>query len=312
MSQSKIVITGSSGMIGTALTLALMERGHEVIGNDIVSNPWSENIEKATIIGDIRKMNVRKQLPEDVDVVIHLAANSRVPESVTRPASAIENIEATYGALEYARSSKATKVLLASSREVYGDIEEGQLAETEAEITAVKNPYGASKVGSEALIWSYQACYGIEVCSFRLSNIYGRYDVSDRVFPTFIDRAIHGQDLVVYGEDKVLDFLYIDDCIEGIVTGIEQFEEVAGETVNLGSGVGTSLLQLANAAVDAAESNSDIRLDHSRRGEVEQFVADISKAERLLNFTPDYSLQEGLPATVEWYKNCDRSFGDTR
>lgn len=296
-------------MIGTALVHALFDRGHDVVGNDLFANKWSDAVDDVTLVGDIAAENTRAELPDTIDIVVHLAANSRVPESVGRPVTAVENVESTYGALEYAKDAGATGFLLASSREVYGDAGLDPTPESETDIQAVENPYGASKVGSEALARSYEACYGLDSGILRLSNVYGRYDMSDRVVPTFVARSMRGDELVVYGDDKVLDFLHVDDCVDGLVTAIEQFDSVAGTAINLGSGTGTTLSALAKTVVDVVRSESNIRIETSRRGEVDRFVADIERAVDLLEFEPKYELREGVAAAVSWYENGEGSFG---
>jgi len=115
---------------------------------------------------------------------------------------------------------------------------------------ACESPYTASKIGGEAMVKAYQKCYSIDTSLLRFSNVYGRYDRSNRVVPLFIAQAARGQDLTVYGADKVLDFTYIDDCVAGLMEVIDSFEKVQGTTLNIASGEGTSLLELARFVVD--------------------------------------------------------------
>src|SRR5207248_3592975 len=146
--------------------------------------------------------------------------------------------------------------VFSSSREVYGDIHRyiedeslrpTTMGESTAHFAYTESPYSASKIASEALIYSYARCYGLRYLVFRFSNVYGRYDNDlqrmERVLPLFIHQMSRGEPITVFGgEDKVLDFTYIDDCIDGIVRGIERLAggEVANDTINLAFGQGNT------------------------------------------------------------------------
>ena len=116
--------------------------------------------------------------------------------------------------------------MFSSSREVYGNSDKVIHNEDEAYVKNCESPYTASKVGGEALVHSYQQCYDIDFVIFRFSNVYGMYDGSDRVIPLFIERAKQGNDLLVFGKEKLLDFTYIDDCVGGVILGIKNFGKI--------------------------------------------------------------------------------------
>lgn len=309
MEDPSILVTGSSGMIGTAFSRELLDRGYNVIGLDLVGNPWSKLIDENTIQTDLREP-IQAISPSGIDMVVHLAANSRVPSSIEHPSEAVDNIEMTKNVLEYVRQTRGSRLMFVSSREVYGQLADQPTAEDQILLNAVQNPYGASKVGGEALVSAYDTSYDIASTSIRLSNVYGRYDTSDRVVPTFISRAFRDDDLVVYDDDKILDLLYLDDCVRGLFAALEHFDSISGQAINLGSGTGTSLVDLASSIIGITNSNSDIIIESSREGEVSRFEADISKSERLLNYKPEFDLKEGLTRTIKWYDNCDQPFGD--
>ena len=150
---------------------------------------------------------------------------------------------------------------------------------------------------------AYRECYGIRSCTLRLSNVYGRFDSYNRVIPLFIAQAARGKDLTIYGDNKLLDFLYIDDCIDALVRSIDRMSSVHGEVMNVGSGEGHSLLQLAELIVEHFETDIDVTVDSNRPGEVDRYVADLERSSRLLGFEPGWSLEEGLNETVEWYRD---------
>ncbi|MFD1646122.1 NAD-dependent epimerase/dehydratase family protein [Haloarchaeobius litoreus] len=295
-----VLVTGSSGVVGTALVQRLLEDGTDVRGIDRHPNPWSDAVQDVTSEVDLLASDARERLPADVDTVVHLAAHSRVRDSVTNPLEATENMEMLSTVLEYARETESD-FLFTSSREVYGYQGQTIYHESDAGLRDVKNPYGASKAGGEALVEAYRECYGIRSCTLRLSNVYGRFDSYNRVIPLFIAQAARGQDLTVYGDNKLLDFLYIDDCVDALVWSIDRMSSVHGEVVNVGSGEGYSLLQLAELVVEAFDADIDVTVDSNRPGEVDRYVADLQRSRQLLGFKPDWSLEDGLDETVEWY-----------
>lgn len=297
-----IVVTGSSGTVGTAVMRGLLDSGHDAIGVDEAPSRWSNRVDERSIELDLTDKMEFGRLPEDVDLIVHLAANARVFKLVQNPALAKENFDVTFNVLEYARSVDAD-VIFASSREVYGNHAQIVHSETETLVSECESPYTASKLGGEALVKSYEQCYDIETCILRFSNVYGRYDASDRVIPLFIAQASNGQDLTVYGETKMLDFTYIDDCISGIQQIVQKFHRAKGETFNIASGKATSLVEAATTIRDTLEADIAVTIDSNRPGEVERFVADLSKAEKLIDYEPQYSFEEGLARTVEWYRD---------
>lgn len=300
MAISSVLITGSSGTVGTALAESLLDDGYQVTGVDIRKNRWSDRVNEHTIIADIRSEEEIQNLPEFVDLVVHFAANARVHKLVEDPSLAKENFDTTYNILEYVRNTDA-KIIFSSSREVYGNNGKIIYDETDTYVDECESPYTASKIGGEALVKSYGNCYDIDTSILRFSNVYGKYDVSDRVIPLFLAQARAGKDLIVFGEDKILDFTYIDDCIDGVARVVDNFQKISGATFNIASGEGSSLLDLAKLVVDITSSDVSVYTKPNRTGEVGRYVADVTKAEKLLGYKPEYSFEEGIEQTVDWY-----------
>jgi UDP-glucose 4-epimerase len=140
--------------------------------------------------------------------------------------------------------------------------------------------------------------------------VYGKYDASDRVVPLFIAKSNRGEELKVFGDDKVLDFTHIDDCVNGVLKVVNNFNKATGTTFNIASGHGTSLVEMAKIIVELTESNVDIQVESNRTGEVARYVADISKARQLLGYEPEYSIDDGLASTVDWYAERTDLFDD--
>ncbi len=306
----RVLITGSSGMIGTNLGLRLLEAGHQVFGIDRRVNPWTDQIptllqDLATPQRDFRAGIGGAPYPP-CDLVVHLAANAKVFELVAEPHRALENINITYNVLEYCRAHDLP-IIFASSREVYGDIHRYITEESRADFSFTESPYSASKIAGEALMYAYARCYGLRYIVFRFSNVYGRYDNDlermERVIPLFIDRIRRNLPVTVYGGDKVLDFTYIDDCVDGIMRGIERLIQgaVVNRTINLAYGEGNTLIRAAELIGEALGRRPEIIVQPTKRvGEVGYYIADIRRARELLGFNPRFALAEGIRRAVAW------------
>jgi len=297
----KILVTGSSGMIGTALCEKLLENGYEVIGVDLKQNRWSEAVNRFTMIYDLREKAFFDTLSRDFDMLIHLAANARVFNLVKDPVLARDNFEMVFNVLEFCRLNKTNRIIFSSSREVYGNSPAISPTEDEIEINYCESPYAATKLAGEAFIAAYHHCYNIDYLIIRLSNVYGKYDESDRVIPYFIRRAKRGKDLVIFGQDKLLDFTYISDCINGIVKAIEIFNNIRGNTLNIASGKGSLITNVARHIQKKIDRGGQMVIKENRSGEVVRFIADIAKAKQLLNWEPQIEITEGLTKTIEFY-----------
>ena len=300
----KILVTGSSGTIGTRLCEKLMADGHEVIGADWEPCKWQKSVEDIRIDADLRDPKECEKLPTDCELIIHLAANARVYELVEHPDRAMDNFTDTFNMLEFARKNDIKKFMFASSRETYGNIhiEEDKYSEDKADFSRCESPYTASKIGGEALVESYKRCYGIDAIIWRFSNVYGMYDDSVRVVPLFFRQAKSGETMNVFGKDKCLDFTYIDDCVSGIMLGIEKWDDAKNDTYNLAYGEGSTILSLAETMKELLESDSEITVGDARTGEVIRYIADITKAKNILGYDPQTSFSDGVTKTVEWYK----------
>jgi len=306
----RVLITGSSGQIGTNLGLRLLDEGHFVFGVDRRPNTWTSRID--TLLQDLSTPHRdfsggigHVGYPEGIDVVVHLAAHAKVHELVRHPDMAIENVTMTYNVLEYCRRNKLP-VVFSSSREVYGDIHRYITEESHADFAFTESPYSASKIAGEAFVYSYAQCYGLPYIVFRFSNVYGRYDNDiermERVIPLFIRRVAAGEPITVFGESKVLDFTYVDDCVDGIRRGIDVLLEGkdTNHTINLAYGQGHSLVDMARYIGEALGTEPKMTVEPSQVGEVTHYVANIGKARAVLGYNPATPLPEGIRKAVAW------------
>jgi len=303
----RVLITGSSGQIGTNLALRLQDDGHAVFGVDKRLNAWTDDFRYL-----LQDLTFPGGLGDDyppADVMVHLAAHAKVHELVREPRRALENAIMTFNVLEYCRAN-GLPLVFSSTREVYGDVHRfEEYGEATADFAYTESPYSASKIASEALIYSYARCYGLRYLVFRFSNVYGRYD-NDlsrmvRVIPLFTHRLLHKKPITIYGgSDKTLDFTYIDDCVDGLARGVDALATgtTVNETVNLAYGQGNTLLRAAELIAAELGTEPQIGFTPSLLGEVTHYVADIRKARDLLGWQPRVPLDEGVPRAVAWFR----------
>jgi nucleoside-diphosphate-sugar epimerase len=297
----RILVTGSSGTIGTRLCEKLLERGDDVVGVDWLPNKWQPAVQAITQIVDLRDEQATMTISGEFDAIVHLAANARVYELVEHPRRALDNFTTLFNVLEFARLRGIPRFIFASSRESYGNIPAEKYTEDLVRVEHCESPYTASKVGGEALVEAYRRCYGIDQITFRFSNVYGMYDDSVRVVPLFIRLARAGESLKVFGKEKCLDFTYIDDNVAGIMAGLDAFETAKNQTYNLAFGEGTTILELAETVKQLIGSSSDIVMGEPRTGEVIRYIADISKAQQTFGYNPQTSFSDGIRKAVQWY-----------
>lgn len=303
-----VLITGSSGQIGTNLGLALCARGETVMGLDKRENTWTKIFPTYAI--DLVRLSrsgeaSRFKIDPKPQVIIHLAAWAKVHQLVQEPGKALENVEMACAALEIARQHKCP-IIFGSSREVYGDIHRHVTDEAAADFVVAESPYSASKIAGEAFFYSYAKCYGLPHLVFRFSNVYGRYDNDlarmERVIPLFVRKIASGESITVFGKNKMLDFTYVDDCVSGLVAGIDALTagKVVNQTINLAYGQGQTLYDLVSLIELSTGKSANATYAPSQTGEVTRYVADISKARQLLGYAPQTPLTVGIAKYVNW------------
>lgn len=293
-----ILVTGGAGFVGSHLVERLVKEGYRVYLLDNLLRGNMNNLSRVLkdvefVEGDIRNYELMDGIVRKVDVVIHLAALSRVMPSIENPELCFENNVKGTEIVARLCSKYNRKLIFSSSREVYGTAK--YLPVDESHPLNPENPYGASKVAAESIIRAYSKCYGLNYTILRLTNVYGPRDFG-RVIPIFIKDAQEGKDLIVYGADKVLDFIYVDDVVNAFINSIEIDED---HVLNIGSGIGTSILELAKLVKKITGGNGIILVKEKRKGEVDKFIANIEKAKGVLKWKPTVELEEGIRHTAK-------------
>lgn len=285
---TRALITGGAGFIGSYLVDRLVERGDDVVVLDNLRRGTRGAIRHQIdagavnfIEGDIRDVDVLRDAMAGVDAVYHLAAQSNVMGAIEDgDYSFTTNALGTVNVLRIATEAGVKRVVFSSSREVYGEAQYTPVDEDHA--LAAKNPYGASKVAGEAYCRTYAHCYGLDVAILRLANVYGQGD-RDRVIPLWLEQAAAGRELRVFGGSQVLDFVGVSTVVDALVLASER--GLDGPT-NIGSGTGTSIIELANRILEVTGSHSPIHSVAARGVEVNRFIADVTRM-RALGIRPD-------------------------
>ena len=282
--------------------MELQRRKFNVIPLDIKPCLWDKSIDRRTIRHDLRKPLKRGIIRTRPDTIVHLAAHARVHDLVVKPSLALDNYIMTHNLLEYARQQGIREFVFASSREIYGESKAGsRRRESDTDVSKIKSPYTASKFASEALVHAYHECYDMQPVIVRLSNVYGRYDISERVIPLFIYYALRDRHITVFGRDKKLDFTFVDDAVDGFVRLVQRYKQVGGNTFNLSAGRGETLIDLARMIISELNSNSTLSTIEKRVGEISSYIGDISMARKLLGYNPKVFLKQGVARNIEWY-----------
>ncbi len=290
----KILVTGGAGFIGAHLVAAALAAGDEVVALDNMRRGVRAKLsdEARLVEGDIRDRNTVALAMRGVQRVYHLAAQSNVLGAVTdTDYSFTSNVVGTYNVLVAARDAGVERVVFTSSREVYGEVE--RLPVSEDRPMDPKNAYGASKVAGEVYCRTFQNTYGLDVSVLRLANVYGAGD-RDRVIPIWLDRARRGEDLEIYGGAQVLDLVTVALVVAALRRAAE--ESLGGRVVNVGSGVGTPLRDLADRIARLPSREVGLRVLPARSIEVTRFVADVARMRDLLDLAPPADPLEGLAA----------------
>lgn len=291
-----VAVTGSRGLIGSALTSTLVRFGYRVRGLDLRAAGPEQ--------GDVRDRDTVQRMLDGCVGVVHLAAVSRVIDGERDPDRCWStNVDGTRAVLDAARAGGRPWVVYASSREVYG--QPAELPATEDAPLAPVNVYGRSKVAAERLTRDSELLTAV----VRFSNVYGSTeDHTDRVVPAFARQAALGLPLRVDGSDHTFDFTHLDDTVRGLMAVVRRLEAAAEvPPVHFVTGTRTTLGELAALAVGLAGTASPIRDAPPRSYDVSTFVGDPSRARQLLGWSAQVSVREGLSRLIAAYRTQART-----
>ncbi|KAF2425072.1 GDP-mannose 4,6-dehydratase [Bacillus subtilis] len=308
-----VFVTGCTGLLGSYLVKELIEQGANVTGlvRDHVpqSNLYQgEHIKKMNIVrGSLEDLAViERALGEyEIDTVFHLAAQAIVGVANRNPISTFEaNILGTWNILEACRKHPLIKrVIVASSDKAYGDQE--NLPYDENMPLQGKHPYDVSKSCADLISHTYFHTYGLPVCITRCGNLYGGGDLNfNRIIPQTIQLVLNGEAPEIRSDGTfVRDYFYIEDAVQAYLLLAEKMEEnnLAGEAFNFSNEIQLTVLELVEKILKKMNSNLKPKVLNQGSNEIKHQYLSAEKARKLLNWTPAYTINEGLEKTIEWY-----------
>ncbi len=304
----KVLVTGGAGFIGSHLVDRLVTEGYYVRVIDDLSSGKLDNIQRHLssgmldfVQGDIRDASLVKKSVSDVDVVFHLAAIISVPFSVEHPDLTFDvNLYGTLNLLRSCIEKGVNKFVFISSCAVYGDT--GAVPINEDTRPDPFSPYAESKLIGERYCLGFSERQLLKSVVLRFFNVYGlRQGVSEYsgVITRFIDRIKEKSPLIVYGDgSQTRDFVCVNDIVDAILAAMKS-DVAEGEVFNIGSGKPTSISALAEGVLQLTGEHLEIQYENPRTGDIQDSLADISKARKLLGYEPKVSLEDGLRELLE-------------
>lgn len=319
--KTTILITGGAGFIGTNLCEYFLSKGYFVVCFDNFATGHKHNIAEflvhenfKLIEGDIRNLEQCKNAVIGVDYVLHQAALGSVPRSINDPITSNEvNVSGFLNMLVASRDAGVQRFIYAASSSTYGDSE--SLPKVEDKIGKPLSPYAITKYVNELYAEIFSNTYGFETIGLRYFNVFGRRQDPNgayaAVIPKFVMQLMKHESPVINGDGNFSrDFTYIDNVIQmNELAMLTQNPEAINTVYNTAYGDRTTLNDMVSylkeylSEFDSAIAGIDVVHGPNRVGDIPHSLASIDKAKRLLNYTPEYSFQDGLKEAVKWYWN---------
>jgi len=310
--KTDILVTGCVGFIGTNLSLALLKSGYNIIGLDNLSENYDVNIKKnrIKILNKSKVFHfVRKDLQNfagiesifrknNIGTIIHLAADVGVRESIVEPIKYVDNnVKVTNNLLELSIKYDVEHFIFSSSSSVYGN-NQGLLQETM--IPHPVSPYAASKRSCELYGETYSYLYDINFTALRLFTVYGPHQRPDMAIARFVDSIHRNKPIKINGDGSTRrDFTYIDDIVDGFIRVMDK--KFKYQIINLGTGKSITLSSLIEKIEKYTGKKAKVIYNQRNKADVEETLADITKAKELLEYNPRTSIDEGLKQYIHWY-----------
>ncbi len=315
-SLKKVLVTGADGFIGSHLVELLVAEGYQVRAlsyyNSFNNWGWLESIaclEAVEVVcGDVRDHAFCRQIVSGMDWVFHLAALIAIPYSYTAPESYVDtNIRGTLNICQAARDLGVERVLHTSTSEVYGTAQYVPIDEKHP--LQPQSPYSASKISADAMAMSFFNAYNLPLTTVRPFNTFGPRQSARAVIPTIISQIANGAESIKLGDvTPTRDFNYVIDTCRGFLE-LARCDKAIGETVNVGSNrevtVGATLELIKKLMGKNVEFVRDAERLRPEKSEVFRLWCDNSKIKSLTGYTPQYTLEEGLQETINWFSQVE-------
>lgn len=303
----RILVTGGAGFVGSAVTRRLVDAGARVtVLDDLFTGQADAVPTGASLVqGSVTNVELIKDLVADHSLVFHLAARNIIASTANPRDDYDTNIGGTLNVLLAAKASRPDRVVYSSSASVYGNPRTIPINEDDPLWTL--SPYAVSKLGGENYCTAFSESYGLRVATVRYSNVYGPGQRPDNpycgVVSKFLVDAYAGRPITVHGDgEQTRDYTYIDDAVDATLTAAIH-PRAEGEIFNIGTGIETSVNRLATAIGEALEVPVDIQhVDRRDIDNIRRRVVNIEKIRRMLQWTPQWTLERGLGETAAWFK----------
>ena len=302
----KTCVTGGAGFIGSNLVDRLLADGHEVVVLDNLSTGRKENLGEALarvefLEGDLRDPKAVARAVAGCEVVYHQAALASVARSVENPVEVTEvNVMGTLNVLVAARDAQVRRVVFASSSSVYGINEKVPFCEDDA-VDRPISPYATTKRAGELLCFNYHHLYGLRTSCLRFFTVYGPSQRPEMAIAKFTDLLARGQTVPLFGTGQTRrDYTYIDDIVDGVIAALDLAPGF--EIFNLGGSQTTTLIDLVHGIAGALGVEARVEMLPEQPGDVPITFADVSKAGRMLGYSPKVPIREGLRRVAAWYR----------
>jgi dTDP-glucose 4,6-dehydratase len=312
--RKRVLVTGGAGFISSNFIRHLLAATpYEVVSLDALT--YAGNVENLADVmsherlsfvhGDIRDAGLVADVVEHVDVIVNAAAESHVEKSIEEGASEFvtTNVEGTQILLDAVRRSPVERFVLISSSEVYGTADYAPMDEEHP--LKPRSPYAATKAGADRLAYSYWTTYELPVVIVRPFNNYGPRQHPEKVVPRFVTQALRDEPLTIHGDGHASrDWLYVDDDAEAIEAIIETpLDRVAGEVLNVATGIDIPVREIATMVLDALDKPRDLQTHLPERlGQVDRHIGSTEKLERLTGWRARTTFAAGLERTIRWYR----------
>ena len=316
---SKVLVTGGAGFIGSNLVEALLAQGNEVTVLDNFATgkmenlfPFSGNPKFKLIVGDIRNIDDCRKAVDGVEYVLHEAALGSVPRSIKDPmTSTAVNILGFVNMLYAAQESKVKRFVYAASSSTYGDSK--TLPKVEDKIGKPLSPYAITKYVDELYAGNFHDLYGVDTVGLRYFNVFGRrqdpFGAYAAVIPKFVISLMKHESPVINGDGSYSrDFTYVDNVIQANQLALlAEKPEAVNQVYNVAFGERTTLNELFGylredlAVFDPEIAKVEAKYGPNRAGDIPHSLACIDKAKTLLGYAPEFSVKRGLQAATEWY-----------
>ena len=312
----KVLVTGAEGFIGSHLTERLVELGADVTAlaqyNSFNSWGWIDTFDKnvkesiKVVTGDIREYDGMKRIIKGQEVVLHLAALIAIPYSYLSPMAYVRtNVEGTTNVLEACREYDVQKIVHTSTSETYGTALYVPIDEKHP--MQGQSPYSASKIGADKMAESYYKSFNMPIATIRPFNTYGPRQSARAVIPTIISQILAGKTEIKLGSlTPTRDFNFVKDTAEAFIK-VAESEKTIGEVINSGSNYEITIGDTVKKIINIIGKDVRILCDDERirpeNSEVNRLWADNAKIKELTGWQPNYTIDQGLEATVEWIKN---------